>query len=111
MLLSSEILSGVTDDRVLLRWAVLRALRMVAACTNFDTNRGPSRSVKKKNEKVFKTKPTDLFITYDIRSILDRLSSRRFVCSSGGLTDAYSGASAISGSGAFSKKYSYYKNM
>lgn len=52
MLLSSEILSGVTDDRVLLRWAVLRALRMVAACTNFDTNRGPSRSMKKKPTRI-----------------------------------------------------------
>lgn len=61
VLLSSEILSGVTDDRVLLRWAVLRALRIVAACTNFDTNRGPSRSMKK-NKITLNTKVTGFFV-------------------------------------------------
>lgn len=46
VLLCSDSESGVI---VLLRWAALRAFRVVAACTNLGTNLELSRSVNKKN--------------------------------------------------------------
>ena len=51
VLLSNDKVSGVTDDNVLFRCADFLVFRLVAAWTNFDTKRGPSRSFIAKNGK------------------------------------------------------------
>lgn len=119
-MLSKDILSGVTDDVVLLRCAVRRILRL-AACTMFATKREDDSFVDSLLNAERARIPNGFIVfngranynnVYDLRSILATFSSRKSADGSSVLASASDrwSFSLSFGKGSFSKKYKYCKS-